>query len=106
MKPTKSQITINKQLNIRQIMDLFQIIKDYSGSITFQCETRTVEPERLSKLVSFMLTLKECNQLTIHISGNHTQYVLAKINNCCQPSQQHRETSYKIYLNNNRKLQS
>ncbi|MFJ7975933.1 hypothetical protein JNUCC23_05880 [Peribacillus sp. JNUCC 23] len=106
MKQTISQITINEQLNIRQITELFQVIKDYPGSITLQCEARTVEPKRLSKLVSFMLTLKDCKQLKIHIAGNHIQHVISKIKNCCQPSQQHRETTYNIYINNKQKLQS
>lgn len=81
-----SKLTFDKKLSMQQIMDLFEISKNYEGSIYFVCKNRVVEPERLSKLVSFMLTLEDCSDLKIMIEGPEVQAIMQKINECCAGS--------------------
>jgi len=78
-----TQLTFEKKLSMQQIMDLFAISKNYEGSIYFICKNRVVEPERLSKLVSFMLTLEDCSNLKIMIEGPEVQSIMQQINECC-----------------------
>lgn len=81
-----THLTFEKKLSMQQIMDLFEISKNYEGSIYFICKNRVVEPERLSKLVSFMLTLEDCSDLRIMIEGPNVQSIKQKISECCLDS--------------------
>jgi phosphotransferase system HPr-like phosphotransfer protein len=89
------QVNVTQKLTVRQIIELFQLTKNYDGTISFTCEDRVVKPARLSKLVSFMLTLNECTQLTIHVTGVDPYSITKKINQCCE-NKGRQQSTYKM----------
>lgn len=80
-----TKVSINQKLTMQQIMDLFEISNNYSGNIYFICNNRAVEPEKLSKLVSFMLTLQDCTNMKILVEGENAKAIMSKVKQCCSP---------------------
>lgn len=100
-----TKVKINQKLTMQQIMDLFEISKDYSGNIYFICNNRAVEPERLSKLVSFMLTLQECTNLKVLVEGENAEAIMNKVKQCCSPdSYQAEAVTFMVHSNRKTKI--
>ncbi|WP_409304500.1 hypothetical protein [Peribacillus sp. SCS-155] len=96
---TSSDITIKKKLPIRQIMSLYQETKKYDGNIFFLNKYKVVDGTKLSKLVSFMLTVDENTELKVVIKGTNVQSLLEKVKECCKEKERRQITGYKLYAN-------
>lgn len=79
-----SDLKINKKLPMRQIMALYQEMKKYEGNIYFINKHKVIEASKLSKLVSFMLTVDEKSVLKVVIEGRKVQKILDKVTKYCQ----------------------
>jgi len=96
---TSSDLKITKKLPMRQIMDLYQELKNYQGNIYFLWKHKVVDAAKLSKLVSLMLTVDENSELKVVIEGQKVQKMLDKITKCCQTVTQKKQSKYKFYMN-------
>ncbi|MDQ0219948.1 HPr family phosphocarrier protein [Peribacillus cavernae] len=92
-------VKINNKLTMRQIMSLYQEMKNYRGSIYIICKHKVVDPANLSKLVSFMLTLDEKSELKVVAEGQDVQSILNNVEKCCQSVSGKEANIYEFYIN-------
>lgn len=94
-----SDLIIKNKLTMRQIMDFHQEMINYEGNIYLLCKHKVVDATKLSKLVSFMLTVEEDSKLKVVIEGQNVQSILDKVTRCCNPASKEERHNYKFYIN-------
>jgi phosphotransferase system HPr-like phosphotransfer protein len=99
-----SDVKIEKKLTMSQIMSLYQQMKNYDGNIFFLKDHKLVDASKLSKLVSFMLTVDEATRLKVVIEGKDVKKLLEKVEHCFQQTEQQAK-SYKFYVNPTKTVQ-
>ncbi|MED3688020.1 hypothetical protein P4534_04110 [Peribacillus butanolivorans] len=82
-KVISSDIKTNKRLSMRQIMNLYQVTKEFKGNIYFICNHKLVEAKKLSTFVSFVLILQECATMKVILEGENVQAMLKKVQTIC-----------------------
>ncbi|WP_285767706.1 hypothetical protein [Peribacillus sp. SI8-4] len=82
-KVISSDIKTNKRLSMRQIMNLYQVTKEFKGNIYFICNHKLVDAKKLSTFVSFVLILQECANMKVILEGENVHAMLQKVEDIC-----------------------
>ena len=82
-KVISSDIHTNKRLSMRQIMNLYQVTKEFKGNLYFICNHKMVDAKKLSTFVSFVLTLQECVNMKVILEGEDVHTMLEKVQAIC-----------------------
>lgn len=83
-KVISSDIKTNKRLSMRQIMNLYQVTKEFKGNIYFICNHKLVDAKKLSTFVSFVLILQECATMKVILEGENVHAMLEKVQAICK----------------------
>ncbi|MET3319700.1 UNVERIFIED_ORG: phosphotransferase system HPr-like phosphotransfer protein [Peribacillus simplex] len=83
-KVISTDIKTNKRFSMRQIMNLYQVTKEFKGNIYFICKHKMVDAKKLSTFVSFLLILQECATMKVILEGENVQAMLEKVQNICK----------------------
>ncbi|WP_419883299.1 HPr family phosphocarrier protein [Peribacillus sp. B-H-3] len=100
-----TEISLNKKLTMRQLMELYQITKNSGSTAYFMCKQKIVDSAKLSGLVSFMLTLNECSDIKVIIEGANVQETLQNIKDCCHSSTLRQNDKFKYFANPEQTIQ-
>lgn len=92
-KVISSDIHTNKRLSMRQIMNLYQVTKEFKGNLYFICNHKMVDAKKLSTFVSFVLTLQECVNMKVILEGENVHTMLEKVQAICN---EENEKSYNL----------
>ncbi|PLS17578.1 HPr family phosphocarrier protein [Bacillus sp. M6-12] len=71
-----SDVTVQSRLTMTGILSLYQSIRGFEGNIYFMCNHKIIDAGKLSKLVSFMLTIEEDSLIKIIVEGKQVQQKL------------------------------
>lgn len=83
-KVISADIKTNTRLSMRQIMNLYQVTKEFKGNIYFICNHKLVDATKLSTFVSFVLILQECVDMKVILEGQNVQAMLEKVQAICK----------------------
>ncbi|KWW16999.1 hypothetical protein AS888_23755 [Peribacillus simplex] len=95
-KVISSDIKTNKRLSMRQIMNLYQVTKEFKGNIYFICNHKLVDAKKLSTFVSFVLILQECANMKVILEGENIHAMLQKVQDICNEND---ENSLSFHMN-------
>lgn len=88
-KVISADIKTNKRLSMRQIMNLYQVTKEFKGNIYFICNHKMVDATKLSTFVSFVLILQECVNMKVILEGQNVHAMLEKVQAICKENDEH-----------------
>ncbi|RFU70652.1 HPr family phosphocarrier protein [Peribacillus saganii] len=71
-----SDVKVQSRLTMKGILSVYQNIKGFEGNIYFMCNHKIIDAQKLSKLVSFMLTIEEDSLIKIIVEGKEVQQKL------------------------------
>lgn len=77
-----SMIVQNKFM-MRNMLEIYQASRQFKGTTYLYNQHKTVDASNLTKLVSFLLTVKPQTTLKIIVEGTEVQDHLEKIKNMC-----------------------
>ena len=83
-----SDIHTNKRLSMRQILNLYQVTKEFKGNLYFICNHKMVDAKKLSTFVSFVLTLQECVNMKVILEGEDVHTMLGKVQAICNEEEE------------------
>ncbi|MFJ7677190.1 hypothetical protein ACIQXQ_03985 [Peribacillus sp. NPDC097198] len=83
-KVISADIKTNTRLSMRQIMNLYQVTKEFKGNIYFICNHKMVDATKLSTFVSFVLILQECVDMKVILEGQNVHAMLEKVQAICK----------------------
>ncbi|PLT33721.1 hypothetical protein [Bacillus sp. V5-8f] len=91
-----SDIKIDKKLSVQQMMALYQEVSSFDGNVYFLFKHKIIDAAKLSKLVSFMLTIEERTSIKVIIEGKKVQKMVSTVTKYCGGKLQ---KNYKLYMN-------
>ncbi|MFD4815822.1 HPr family phosphocarrier protein [Peribacillus butanolivorans] len=83
-KVISTDIKTNKRFSMRQIMNLYQVTKEFKGNIYFICKHKMVDAKKLSTFVSFVLILQERATMKVILEGENVQAMLENVQTICK----------------------
>ncbi|WP_409294840.1 HPr family phosphocarrier protein [Peribacillus sp. SCS-26] len=83
-----ASISIPEKLAMKKIMLFYQSVKNYDGNVYLLCSQKLTDAKKLSKLVSFMLTINECDSLKIIVEGQDVSEKMQELLDIASPTQE------------------
>jgi phosphotransferase system HPr-like phosphotransfer protein len=76
-----SSVTIryNHRIMMKEIMELYTLIKKFKGTVTFYHNHQSVSGVHLPKLVTFFLTIKKGSHLLLVVNGQRNHLFLRNV---------------------------
>lgn len=76
-----SSVTIhyNHRILMKEIMELYTLIRQFKGTVTFYHNHQSVSGGHLPKLVTFFLTMKKGSHLLLVVNGQKNHIFLRKV---------------------------
>ncbi|PLT31253.1 HPr family phosphocarrier protein [Peribacillus deserti] len=89
-----ASVLIEEKLTMSQIMSFYQASKLFEGNVYMHCSHKIVDAKKLSKLVSFMLTVDEHSAIKIILEGQEVQGKLTELTELCAAQEQPLKKKY------------
>ncbi|MBM7694145.1 phosphotransferase system HPr-like phosphotransfer protein [Peribacillus deserti] len=89
-----ANVLIQEKITMRQIMSFYQESKQYEGNVYLHSNQKIVDAKKLSKLVSFMLTVNADSPVKIIVEGQHVQNKLQELTEVCTVQEQTLQRKY------------
>ena len=76
-----SSVTIryNHRILMKEIMELYTLIKKFKGTVTFYHNHQSISAVHLPKLVTFFLTIKKGSHLLLVVNGQSNHLFLRNV---------------------------
>jgi phosphotransferase system HPr-like phosphotransfer protein len=78
-----TNVLVQNKFTMKKMLEIYQASKHFKGSTYLYSKHKAVDASNLSKLVSFLLTVKSQTTLKIIVEGNEVQDHLEKIKEMC-----------------------
>ncbi|MBT2690767.1 HPr family phosphocarrier protein [Bacillus sp. ISL-47] len=78
-----TNVLVQNKFTMKKMLEIYQASKQFKGTTYLYSKHKAVDASNLSKLVSFLLTVKPQTTLKIIVEGNEVQDHLEKIKDMC-----------------------
>ncbi|WP_394136615.1 HPr family phosphocarrier protein [Cytobacillus oceanisediminis] len=78
-----TNLLVQNKFTMKKMLEIHQASKHFNGTTYLYSKHKAVDASNLSKLVSFLLTVKPQTTLKIIVEGNEVQDHLEKIKEMC-----------------------
>jgi phosphotransferase system HPr-like phosphotransfer protein len=78
-----TNVLVQNRFTMKKMLEIYQVAKQFEGTTYLYSKHKAVDASNLSKLVSFLLTVKPQTTLKIIVEGNEVQKHLEEIKEMC-----------------------
>ncbi|RBP92366.1 PTS HPr component family protein [Cytobacillus firmus] len=78
-----TNVLVQNRFTMKKMLEIYQGAKQFEGTTYLYSKHKAVDASNLSKLVSFLLTVKPQTTLKIIVEGNEVQKHLEEIKEMC-----------------------
>ncbi|WP_026584521.1 HPr family phosphocarrier protein [Bacillus sp. J33] len=100
-----TNVLVQNKFTMKKMLEIYQASKQFTGTTYLYSKHKTVDASNLSKLVSFLLTVKPQTTLKIIVEGNEVQNHLEKIKKMCTSHVSVSRMTEKRFINSSETIQ-
>lgn len=94
-----ANVLVRNKFTMKKMLEIYQASKQFDGTTYLYSKHKAVDASNLSKLVSFLLTVKQQTSLKIIVEGTEVQNHLQHIKDMCSNHVSEVRLSEKRFIN-------